>query len=950
MKVALRSVAASGTASGEAFAAGLLGSSRVVVLMLAACAAMCVVAAAAVAGTPSAGPIPAAADPKSQPRLSQPLAVGWRFKQASGLRGVESFTYDDSSWEQVSVPHTWNRIGNQGVERSPLSNNIQGVGWYRLRFKAPAPPGRSARYFVQFDAVSTIADVWLNGHYLGKHEGAFARFRFDASAAIDPAGDNLLVVKADNSRPQPGATSENVPPLSGDFFMFGGIYRSAALIVTNPVHVDMLDFGGPGVYSRALDIAPASATVQVTTRLANNSRLREPVLVESAIVDAEGKVVASKSNTVEVAAGASLGTPTSAPTDAAKASSLAASTGRASAVTVLDVNLNIANPRLWQGRRDPYLYTTIVTVRSLKGAIVDRVTQPLGLRTMRFDADKGFFLNGEHLNLNGASIHQDRPVKGWAISNSDQTEDFDILADLGATAVRLAHYQHDQLSYDLADSRGIVVWAEVPLVNKVSYDGSPANAALAANARQQLIELIRQNRNHPSVAVWSIANEIDLTATQAKGASKPASLLGTLNMLAKTEDPARATTFADCCEVNVPPHVGSALAGISTREPIVGLADTIGYNRYFGWYTGKFSDFGTMLDQAHARHPQLPISVSEYGAGAALTQHSDDPRGGPINPHGRPHPEELQDLYHEISWGALSQRPYLWGSFIWNLFDFSSDSRREGDLTDINEKGLVSYDRQTRKDAFYFYRANWSTQPTLHLVGRRYVDRAYAVLDVKAYSNAAQVALSVNGTDHGTTPCTGGICIWRAIHLQPGSNDLRATANIGGTTVTDELRWMFAGSPAMVRIKAGDISGYVTQDRERYGSDMYFSGGEGKGVNPPDTPGDKRVDVAATDARLYDSYREGEFTYRVPVPDGRYKMTLRFAEPSAAAMGERVFDVKVNGKSLLQRFDIFATAGGKLKGVERSVEVKARNGALVVDFRPVKGQALVSALSIVPVK
>jgi beta-galactosidase len=858
----------------------------------------------------------------SGPRISQPLIGGWRFKQASDLRSVESVSYDDSSWPQVSVPHTWNRIGNEGVERSPLSNDVQGVGWYRLRFKSPPAPSGSARYFLQFDAVGTVADVWLNGHYLGKHAGAFARFRFDASGAINPAGDNLLVVKTDNSRPQPGSATENVPPLSGDFFMFGGMYRSVALIVTRSVHVDMLDFGGPGVYSDALGITPTAATVRVTARVVNDSRLPERVQVEYAIVDASDKVVASAANATQLSA--------------------------ASAVTVLQSDLTITSPRLWQGTRDPYLYGTIVTVRSSEGAVLDRVRQPLGLRTMKFDADKGFFLNGEHQYLRGVSMHQDRPMKGWAISNADQAEDFDILADLGANAVRLAHYQHDQLSYELADARGIVVWAEVPLVNKVSFDGSPANAAFASNARQQLIELIRQNRNHPSVAVWSIANEIDLTATQTKGRSQPGSLLRSLDRLAKSEDPGRNTTFADCCEVDLPPHVGSAAADITPREQIVGLADTIGYNRYFGWYTGKFSDFGTMLDEAHARHPQLPIAVSEYGAGAALTQHTDDPLGGPINPHGRPHPEELQNLYHEQSWPTLSQRGYVWGSFIWNLFDFSSDSRKEGDLTDINEKGLVSYDRQTRKDAFYFYRANWSVRPTLQLVGRRYVDRPYAVLDVKAYSNATRVALSVNGSDQGTTPCAGGICIWRAIHLQTGSNDLRATAEIGAVPVSDELHWTFAGSPAVVRIKAGDISGYMSKDHERYGSDLYFSGGEGKGVNPPDTPVEKRIDVAAPDARLYDSFREGEFSYRVPVSAGRYKVTLRFEEPSASAAGERVFDVEVNGKPVLSHFDIFAAAGGRLRAIDRSFEVKTRDGVLNMNFHAVKGQALVSALSIAP--
>lgn len=853
-------------------------------------------------------------------RVQVPLATGWRFRQAAGLTGVEAAQFDDSHWSQVSVPHTWNRIGNAGTERSPQSNNIQGTGWYRLKFQAPAA-AKGSRYFLQFDAVSTIADVWLNGHYLGKHEGAFARFRFDASAAVNPAGDNLLVVKADNSRPAPGASTQDVIPLSGDFFMFGGIYRSASLIITHPVHIDLLDFGGPGVYERALDIQQGTATVRVTSRVTNNESSSQRLRVETAILDASGKVVvATTRDAGPVAPGA---------------------------VSVLESSLSIANPHLWKGVSDPYLYQTVVTLRSPKGVLLDRVTQPLGLRTVKFDPDKGFFLNGEHQYLKGAAMHQDRPIKGWAISDADQEEDFSILADMGANAVRLAHYQHDQRSYELADAGGIIVWAEIPLVNKVSYDGTPANAALSANTRQQLLELIQQNRNHPSVAVWSIANEIDLTATQIKGPSRPGALLRSLQELAKTQDPDRPTTFADCCEVSVLPHVGSDIVGISPREPIVGIADTIGYNRYFGWYTGRFADFGPMLDQAHARHPQVPLSVSEYGAGAALTQHSDDPAGGPINPHGRPHPEEFQNIYHEAAWNALRQRPFVWGSFIWNLFDFSSDARREGDLTDINEKGLVSYDRQIRKDTFYFYRANWSAQPTLHLVGRRYVDRPYAVLDVKAYSNASRVNLSVNGTDRGTASCSDGICLWHAVYLQPGSNEVRASADIGGTAVSDSLQWVFAGKPTQVRIKAGDLSGYVAADQQRYGSDMYFAGGEGKGINPPDTATDKRIEVAATDARLYDSFREGQFSYRVPVPDGKYEIVLHFTEPTATAAGERIFDVSVNGKRVLKRVDVFA-AGGKLKAVDRTVQAQARDGALLIEFQPVKGQPVVSALSISP--
>ena len=898
----------------------LLAVSRVAVLRRTAWSiAVCLIALPAFAG---------------EPRVSVSLDQGWRFQQSGSVTGAENRGFDDSAWQAIDVPHTWNRIGNAGTERSPLSNSVQGVGWYRLRFTTHATKAAS-RYFLEFDGVGAIADVWLNGHYLGKHAGAFSRFRFDATAAIDSAGENLLVVKADNSKPQPGSSTAAVIPLSGDFFVFGGIYRDVSLVTTREAHVDLLDHGGPGVYAHAVSIQPAAADVLVATRVVNDGAKPAKVIVESAIEDAEGKVVAST-------AGGS-----DAPSAPGAQGGPVALTAK---VVVATATLRIAQPRLWQGTKDPYLYRVVVTLRSPRGEILDRVSQPLGLRTLAFDPDKGFFLNGEHLLLHGASMHQDRPVKGWAISRADQEQDFDYLVDMGGNAVRLAHYQHDQRSYELADERGIVAWAEIPLVNQVSFDGSPAGEALAANAKQQLVELILQNYNHPSIAAWSIANEVDLRATQSSGPSKPRSLLQDLNRLAKIQDPSRVTALADCCEVGLPPHTGSDIANIAPRDEIVGITDVAGYNRYFGWYTGKFSDFGEMLDAAHVRHPRLPLAVSEYGAGAALTQHSDDPEGGAINPHGRPHPEELQNIYHEASWAGLRERPYLWGVFIWNLFDFSSDSRNEGDLTDINEKGLVSYDRTVAKDAFYFYRANWSTRPTLHLVGRRYTDRAYAVLDVKAYSNAAQARLSLNGRDLGETSCAEGVCLWRAVHLAEGANELVATANIGAVAASDAMRWTFAGSPGVVRIKAGDISGYVARNNERYGSDMYFVGGEAKGVEPPDTPAQKRAEVAATDPRLYDSYREGEFSYRVPVPEGtqEYRIVARFIEPDATQPGERVFDVDVNGKTALHHFDIFTAAGGKLKSVERSFDTTAKDGLLVIAFRPSRGRALVSSLSIAP--
>ena len=688
------------------------------------------------------------------PRVEISLDHGWHFQQSGTVAGAENPKFDDSAWSTVDVPHTWNRLGNPGTTRSPATNTVHGVGWYRLRFDSPAAmKGHPQRYFLQFDGVGNVADVWLNGHYLGKHAGSFARFRFDATAALNATGQNVLVVKADNTLPAPGSTTESVIPLSADFFVFGGIYRHVELIATDPVHVDMLDYAGPGTYAHAASIGPAEAVVQVSARIVNEGPKQEKVSVEAQIKDASGKVVA---------------TATSEPARLT------------SKVAVVPLTLHVPQPHLWQGLKDPYLYQTVVAVRSARGEIRDQISQPLGLRTIAFDADKGFFLNGEHVLLRGTSMHQDRPVKGWAISRADIAQDLGYLLDMGGNAVRLAHYQHDQAYYDISDETGIVVWAEIPLVNHVSFDGTPASAALTANATQQLLELIHQNYNHPSVAMWSIGNEIDLRATQAKGPSKPRALLESLNKLAKSEDPTRFTTLADCCEV---------AKGTTERDEVVGITDVVGYNRYFGWYVGKFADFGPMLDTAHQRHPQLPLSISEYGAGAALTQHSEDPTATPIDSHGRPHPEEYQELYHEAAWETIKARPYVWGVYIWNMFDFGVDGRNEGDSTDLNDKGMVSYDRAVVKDTFYYYRANWNPLPTLHLVGRRFIERQKAVIDVKAYSNAAQAHLWVNDHDQGMAACTGGICLWHGIPLSKGTNDVRATARIGESELTDSLQW-----------------------------------------------------------------------------------------------------------------------------------------------------------------
>jgi beta-galactosidase len=392
------------------------------------------------------------------------------------------------------------------------------------------------------------------------------------------------------------------------------------------------------------------------------------------------------------------------------------------------------------------------------GAEVDRVEQPLGLRQFRVDPAAGFFLNGHPLDLHGVACHQDRLDKDWATSEADQAQDVGLIADLDATFVRLAHYQHPPRTYDLLDRLGLIAWSEIPLVSRVT--DSPA---FFANARQQLVELIRQNYNHPSVLFWGLYNEVpDDPATRA--------LVRQLVELACGEDPTRLTTAASCLPEGADIHF---------------LPNVIAFNKYFGWYYGQAGDLGRWADAFHAAYPSRAVGISEYGAGASIHQHSEEPP--PPSTLGSWHPEEYQALVHEGCWSQLKARPFLWAKVVWNMFDFACDSRHEGDTPGRNDKGLVTYDRGTRKDAYYWYQAHWSSAPVLHIAGRRHVERPTAAVAVKVYSNLDAVQLVVNGVPREALSRTDRLYRWTDIRLRPGANRIEARGTRGEDVYTDEV-------------------------------------------------------------------------------------------------------------------------------------------------------------------
>jgi beta-galactosidase len=860
------------------------------------------------------------------PRVEMPLRDGWRFKL-----GPESATElqaePDATWTTVSVPHTWNRVGyykDAPASHINTAQNVvttQGAGWYKLAFTPPANVA-GMESFLQFDAASRIATVWLNGTMLGTHRGGFSRFRLDSTAVLKLGHENTLTVMVDNTKPALGSSTADVLPLTGDFFVCGGLYRPVSLVFTRKMHLDLMDYGSAGVYAKTTTLASQGSQVQVRVRVRNDGEQSGAVVLRTLLVDAQGKVAAQQEQSVTVE--------------------------RASVVENT-ANLAVPHPHLWQGVEDPYLYRLVVELANKSSQPVDRVSLPFGIRQVRFDPENGLFLNGKHVAVHGVGYHQDREGKGWASEPEDVAGDVATMREMGVTGIRLTHYQHGQPIHDLADRDGLVLWDEIPLVSQWTLGESlEPTAALRENARQQLRELIAQDFNHPSVITWSIGNEIDFgnsmpafPGNKRGGVPDPLPLLKELNQLAHELDPDRPTTLATCCE-------GRSNGPGATVPITAAVTDLSGANRYFGWYYGKPSDLGPHLDGLHHTRPTQPMAVTEYGAGGAVSLHSDNALGGPES-RNRPQAEEYQSYIHEQNWSTMRSKPYLWGTFIWNSFDFATTTRSEGNSQDINTKGIVTFDHKHRKDAYFFYKANWTATPTIHINSSLYTERAYRIADVRVYSNAPKTSLRVNGKLIGVlADCTDRICVWNAVVLSPGANNILATGSFPKGDVEDRVQWHLSDAAAKnTLIDCGALVAGASPGK-RFGSDTFFEGGTAQVITgpgagfrapaPASIAGTSSPQVAAT-------YRAGSFSYRVPVADGPHSVVLTFVEPSLHP-GDRIFDVFANGQKVLANMDVAASAGGALTAYQKRFEVNARDGMVILEFRPTKGDAIVSAIEV----
>ena len=568
-----------------------------------------------------------------------------------------------ADWESVSLPHTWNAIDGQDGG----NDYFRGTCCYaKVLTKAELPA--ADRYYLEIRGAASSADVYLNGKHMKHHDGGFSTWRVDLTD--DLQDENLLAILVDNT------PNDYVYPQVADFTFYGGLYRNVNLICVSESHFDLDYYGTPGIKVTPI-MEGADAKVAVETFLAGR---KEGQVVRYSLLNRDGKVIGSYE-------------------------------GGANA------NFRIQNAHLWNGRKDPYLYT--MKAELVEGEeILDTVSTRFGCRSFEIDPERGFILNGEEYPLRGVARHQDRWQLGNALLPEHHAEDIDLIMEAGFTTIRLAHYQHDQYFYDLCDEKGLVIWAEIPYISNHMPKGRE-------NTISQMTELITQNYNHASIVVWGVSNEITI------GGAKNPDLVENhkiLNDLCHEMDKTRLTTLA-------------AVSMCDMDEKVIHITDVVSYNHYFGWYGGETDMNGPWFDKFHAKYPNRPIGISEYGC-EALNWHTSNPVQGDYT-------EEYASYYHEELIKQLFTRKYIWATHCWNMFDFGADARSEGGEMGQNHKGLITIDRKYKKDGFYAYKAWLSDEPFVHITSKRYVDRVEDVTKVTVYSNQPTVELFANGESLG---------------------------------------------------------------------------------------------------------------------------------------------------------------------------------------------------------
>ena len=667
---------------------------------------------------------------QAEGRKVESFNSGWSFKKAPAEKELAiNAPKWDKGWSEVEIPHTWNAKDMQ-VQANSF---YEGAAYYKKQYFFPAEL-KDKRVFLRFEGVGSCAEVFVNGMLATSHKGGYSAFACEISPLLKAGEENEIIVKADNkSRP-------DVIPVNHNLFgVYGGIYRPVWLVVTEPCNISVTDCASPGVYVTQKNVSKKQADVKVKVKLDNGTLQPVPVTLQNTIYDQEGKQVATHSLSFELSA---------------------------QGEQAYESSFTIKKPTLWQGRENPYLYK--VVSRLIKdGQVIDEMVQPLGLRKYEIVAGKGFYLNGEKYPMYGVTRHQDWWGLGSALKNENHDFDLATIMDVGATTVRFAHYQQSDYLYSRCDSLGLIIWAEIPFVNRVTGQE-------AENCRNQLREMIRQSFNHPSIYVWGLHNEVYQPHQYTK------ELTQSLHDLAKTEDPDRYTV-----SVNGYGHM---------EHPVNLVADIQGMNRYFGWYEKKIQDIKPWVENLEKEYPHQKLMLTEYGADANLN-HQTEYLGDALNWTKEFYPETFATKTHEYQWSVIAAHPYIIASYLWNTFDFCAPMWVRGGVPARNMKGLVTFDRKIKKDSYFWYKANWSKEPVLYLTQRRNWDREKKETSVTVYSNIGTPKVYLNGKEltgirEGYTPVH---YIIDNITLDMGKNIVKTVVVKNGKTYEDEIEWVYNG-------------------------------------------------------------------------------------------------------------------------------------------------------------
>ena len=870
---------------------------------------------------------------QAQQRVVYTINDGWKFTKGSPFE-AQLTGCDDSSWETVNIPHTWN--DKDADDETP--GFYRGPVWYRKQlFIDKSQEGRRA--VIYFEGANQEVRFYLNGQFVGEHKGGYTRFCFDITPHLRYGQENLFAIYVNN------VYNPNIPPLSADFTFFGGIYRDVYLQFMNPVHIATNDYASSGVYIRTPEVNNSAASVEITTLLTNDMPQAAEIRVENIICDADGKEVKKTQAEVKLAAGETK-------TDISK-------------------KIKIDSPRLWD-IDDPYrymVYTRILDKR--KGTLLDEVVNPLGLRWFKFDSEKGFFLNGKGRKLIGTARHQDYFQKGNALRDELHVQDVLLLKEMGGNYLRVSHYPQDPVIMEMCDKLGIVTSVEIPVVNAVTE-----TEEFLHNSVEMAKEMVRQDFNRPSVMIWGYMNEIFLRRPYTEGKQLEdyyrftEKVARALEATIREEDPSRYTMMA---YHNMPQYYEDAHL---TEIPMIQ-----GWNLYQGWYEPDINEFQRLLDRAHKVYKGKVLMVTEYGPGV-------DPRVHSYQPERFDFSQEYGLVYHKHYLNEMMKRPFIAGSSLWNLNDFYSESRVDA-VPHVNNKGVVGLNRE-KKDVYWFYKTALSRRPILVIGNREWKSRGGVVntaqkeciQSVPVFSNAEEVELFVNNKSLGKKKIEDNYALFD-VPFVSGENLLEAVAVTGDNKLRDMLRIQFQlvgsqlkdeavpftelnvmlGSPRYFEDRAANVA-WIPEQEYKPGSWGFIGGTSYRRQTGFGTMLGSDIDIHGTDMNpIFQTQRVGIKSFKADVPNGEYSVYLHWAELESdkkrealvynlgadseqTFAGNRSFGISINGTTVSDDFNV-ARDYGYARAVIKKFVITVKDGKGVsVDFHKKEGEPILNAIRI----